>query len=90
MAITNPTSIVSKVDQYHTLCHKYGVNVALAAETAATKTAQQMFARKINKSFPHAQWSTPLSDGSPGQMGKNPYGVQLPEYACYHAHLPGR
>ena len=60
-AITNPTSIVSKRTEFEHLRHQQHVHVVTASETAATATAQQLFANRIGKTYSRQLWSPPVS-----------------------------
>ena len=61
VAITNPTSIVSKRTEYESLRFQQQVHVVTASETAATATAQQLFASRIGKTFSRQLWSPAVS-----------------------------
>lgn len=76
VAITNPTSIISKLDVYKEIASACQVDLFACAETSATCVAQQTFTRGIRKMFPYQCWSPPVqdhvlrSDGAPSQRGK--------------------
>ena len=80
VGISNPTSIVSKVETYHDICSMHQVDIMCAAETAATKVAQNQFASQIRPSGYRCVWSQPVgekfqrTDGLPSFRG-NAVGV---------------
>ena len=82
LAITNPTSIVSKEIQFRSLQQEHGVQIAVAAETAATVKGQRVFSAKIKHDFPKVVWSPPVapkrerSDGDESLRGQ-PIGVAV-------------
>lgn len=58
VAITNPTSIISKLDVFHEIAsHHCRVDLFACAETSATQVAQQTFTRGIRKLMPYQCWS---------------------------------
>ncbi len=75
-AITNPTSVVSKVNHYSFLKHQFDIQTFVAAETSATGVAQKIFGRKVQQLSMKACWSTPVPDqfetvsGEPSLRGK--------------------
>ena len=62
IAVTNPTSIVSKELQYRALRNEHHVNIAVAAETAATCKGQRVFRPKVRHEFPKILWSPPVPE----------------------------
>ena len=80
LAITNPTSIYSKEQQYRELRDIHNVHMATASETAATEKAQNIFHRKMTRTYRNIQWSPPVAekrartDGEPSLRGQ-PAGV---------------
>eukprot|EP00435_Cladocopium_sp_Y103_P014298 s1780_g3.t1 len=75
-AITNPTSIHSKPQQYAELIADQSLDVVSASETAATKVVQRNFASSMKTVGFRSLWSVPLedrvarSDGMPSYRGK--------------------
>ena len=61
-AITNPTSVVSKIDHYSLLHSRELVNVSFMSETAATKLSQKVFNAKLRSNTLKAVWSQPVPD----------------------------
>ena len=76
IAITNPTSIVSKAATYHELIHTHKLDVITASETAATHPAQKLFSFNMRQVGFRSQWSAPVpekfarSDGQPSLRGQ--------------------
>ena len=61
-AITNPTTVVSKIDQYLHLHKKESVTVSFLSETAATRLSQKVFNAKLRAHQLKAVWSLPVPD----------------------------
>ena len=61
-AITNPTSVVSKIDHYTNLVKAYDLHVVVAAETSATGIAQRVFRQKLKTLSMRSCWSVPVPD----------------------------
>lgn len=61
-AITNPTSIVSKAQQYQQLIQKHGLDFISASETAATQRVQRQFSAAMRTLGFRSKWATPLPD----------------------------
>ena len=61
-AITNPTTVVSKIDQYTHLHKKESVTVSFLSETAATRLSQKVFNAKLRAHQLKAVWSLPVPD----------------------------
>ena len=61
-AITNPTSVVSKIDHYTSLVQTYDLQVVVAAETSATGIAQRVFRQKLKTLSMRSCWSVPVPD----------------------------
>lgn len=61
-AITNPTSIVSKPNQYAALIQKHGLGLFSASETAATAIVQRQFSGQMRRLHFRSLWSVPLPD----------------------------
>lgn len=59
-AITNPTSLVSKIDQYTKLVQDYDIHTFIAAETSATSVAQRLFRSKLRSLSMRVCWSIPV------------------------------
>eukprot|EP00438_Fugacium_kawagutii_P012153 Skav200039 [mRNA] locus=scaffold337:128586:133469:+ [translate_table: standard] len=76
IALTNPTSIYSKLDTYRDLVTEDQVSVFACAETAATAVSQKTFGAAIRKQMPFQHWSPPVqdhvlrTDGEPSRRGK--------------------
>ena len=76
IAITNPTSIVSKPAIYHQLISQFDLDVVAASETAATRPAQKLFSHNMRQANMRSQWSCPVpektvrSDGQPSLRGQ--------------------
>ena len=76
VAITNPTSIVSKPSTYHELITEHSIDIVTAAETAATKLGQKIFAGNVRQWGYRTVWSPPVpekfarSDGMPSLRGQ--------------------
>ena len=62
LALTNPTSIVSKEKEYTELRREFGVHIAAAAETAATNKGQRVFRHHIRQAYPKMIWSPPVAE----------------------------
>ena len=62
IAIVNPTSILSKEQEFQQLRTQHHVHLVAAAETSATARAQSIFQQKIAKSYSRIVWSTPAPD----------------------------
>ena len=62
IAITNPTSIVSKCPAYQYLHQAHNVDIMLASETAATRLSQKIFSSKMKPAKLRVCWSTPAPD----------------------------
>ena len=61
-AITNPTSVVSKIDHYTNLVQTYDLQAVVAAETSATGIAQRVFRQKLKTLSMRSCWSVPVPD----------------------------
>ena len=61
-AITNPTTVVSKINQYVHLHDKENVALSFLSETAATKLSQKVFNAKLRSHKLRAVWSHPVPD----------------------------
>ena len=76
VAISNPTSIVSKPSVYSELIKDYDIDIVTAAETAATKKAQSLFSANARAWGYRTVWSIPApektvrSDGLPSLRGQ--------------------
>ena len=76
IAITNPTSIVSKPAIYQQLIDQYNLDIVAASEIAATSPAQKLFSFHMRQSHMRSQWSCPVpektvrSDGQPSLRGQ--------------------
>ena len=62
LALTNPTSIVSKEREFTELRREFGVHLAAAAETAATNKGQRVFRHQIRQAYPKMIWSPPVAE----------------------------
>ena len=62
IAISNPTSIVSKASTYEALIANHDIDVFTASETAATLPAQRKFGSTIRKSGFNTIWSPPVAE----------------------------
>ena len=62
LAISNPTSIVSKASTYEALIDEHKIDVITASETAATLPAQRIFAATMKKSGFKTVWSPPVAE----------------------------
>ena len=62
IALTNPTSIVSKASVYASLQTQHQVDIFCAAETAATKPAQRMFGHTMRQYGCKTIWSPPVCE----------------------------
>ena len=76
IAITNPTSIVSKPSVYQELLQTHSIDICTASETAATKVAQKIFSSNVRQWNFKPVWSTPVqektvrTDGMPSLRGQ--------------------
>eukprot|EP00438_Fugacium_kawagutii_P030218 Skav204129 [mRNA] locus=scaffold2473:102891:112311:+ [translate_table: standard] len=76
LGLTNPTSIVSKLDIYREIIGTFHLDMIACAETSATQIAQTSFTRGIRSTMPYQTWSMPVQDhvqrsgGAPSQRGK--------------------
>ena len=62
LAITNPTTINSKLDTYSHLAQQFDIDCFSASETAATSRAQKQFQGLMTKRFPYFAWSQVVPD----------------------------
>ena len=62
IAITNPTSIVSKFETYQELCEHFSLDLVCAAETAATPLGQKLFGAQLRSIGMKTVWSQPVGE----------------------------
>ena len=62
IAITNPTSIVSKFEIYQQLSRDFSLDIICAAETAATPLGQKLFGSQMRGIGMKSIWSQPVGE----------------------------